>query len=73
MTIPDKYNIPKASWIAMVRDGIVTSKVSRAEDIISCYHRKKSAGHTHAKAIQITAVEMDCSDRWVYEILNKYA
>lgn len=73
MTLKDKYNIPQSTWQAMVRDGIITSKIMRAEDIVSCYRKKIGSGIAHTEAVAATADDMRCSSTWVYEVLRKYA
>lgn len=72
MTIKDKYNLPPATWQALVRDGIITSRVCRAEEILACYSRNKTSGLTHTEAVIITADEMRCSETWVYEVIRTY-
>jgi hypothetical protein len=71
MTIKDKYNIPPATWQALLKDGVITSRVSRAEEILSCYTRKKST-MSHTQSVAATADEMRCSETWVYELIRKY-
>lgn len=72
MTIKDKYNIPQSTWQALVRDGVITSRVERAEEILSCYVKKKAAGIPQPEAIAATADEMRCSLTWVYIVIRKY-
>jgi hypothetical protein len=45
--------------------------VSRAEEILSCYTRKKST-MSHTQSVAATADEMRCSETWVYELIRKY-
>jgi hypothetical protein len=73
MTIKDKYGIPPATWQALVRDGVITSRVSRSEDILSCYARKKESGLSHTEAVACTADEMRCSTTWVYEQVRNHS
>lgn len=72
MTIKDKYNIPQATWQALVRDGVITSRVHRAEEILACYTRKKESGINQTQAVAMTADEMSCSQTWVYLVIRKY-
>lgn len=72
MTIKDKYGIPASTWQSMIRDGVITCKVSRAEEIISCYAKKVQSGLTHTESVMTTADEMRCSATWVYEVIRKY-
>jgi hypothetical protein len=72
MTIKDKYGISTRTWQAMIRDGVIPCKVSRAEEIISCYVKKKQSGLSHTESVVSTAYEMKCSCTWVYEVIRKY-
>lgn len=72
MTIKDKYNIPQSTWQALLRDGVITSRVCRAEEILSCYKRYKTGGKNHTASVIATADEMRCSETWVYELIRKY-
>jgi hypothetical protein len=72
MNIKDKYNIPPSTWQAMARDGIITSKVDRAECILSCYSKKKALGLDHTEAVKSTAEEMRVSSTWVYVLVRKF-
>lgn len=72
MTIKDKYGIPPATWQALLRDGVISTSVCRAEEILSCYSRKKAGGMPTTQAVTMTADEMRCSETWVYIVIRKY-
>jgi hypothetical protein len=72
MTLKDKYGLPEATYQAMLKDGFITSKLDRAERILSCYKQKKSSGLSHTESVKGTADEMGCSEQWVYELIRKF-
>lgn len=72
MTLKDKYGIPQSTWQALCRDGIISSKMSRAEDIIACFNRKLSSGLSRPESVKATADEMECTDTWVREVVKRW-
>lgn len=72
MSLKDEFGIPANIWNAMVRRGVISCSVVKQEEILSCLKQKKESGYTHAEAVKLTALEMNCTDQWVYEIIRRY-
>lgn len=72
MTLKDEFNIPKSTWDAMVRRGVISCSVTRHEEILTCLKNKKLSGIAHSEAVKLTAIEMKVSDVWVYELIRRY-
>lgn len=72
MNLYDRYNIPKATWIAMVRDGIIPASVCRHDEIVMVFQSKKDAGFSNAEALQGTAIELNISYELVRRTVNRY-
>lgn len=72
MSLKDEFNIPPATWSAMIKRGVISCAVSKQEEILSCLKIKKQSGLSHSEAVKVTALEMRVSDQWVYEVIRKY-
>lgn len=56
----------------MIKSGVISCSVSRAEDILSCLKNKKDSGMTHSSAVKDVSLEMGISEQWVYEVIRRY-
>lgn len=56
----------------MIRSGVISCSVSRAEDILSCLKSKKDSGMSHSEAVKCASLEMGVSEQWVYEVIRRY-
>jgi hypothetical protein len=73
MSLKDEFGIPAKTWNAMIRRGVISCAVSKQEDILSCLQSKKSQGMPHSEAVKLTALEMNVTDQWVYEVIRRYS
>lgn len=72
MSLKDEFNIPQNTWTAMIKRGVISCSVSKAEDILSSLKKKKDEGSTHSDAVKQVSLEMRISEVWVYEIIRRY-
>lgn len=72
MSLKDEFNIPKSTWEAMVKKGVISCAVVRQDEIISKYNAKVQQGVEHTKAVALTADEEGVSITWVYKSLRRY-
>lgn len=72
MSLKDKFNLSNEVWIDLIRNGVISCSVSKQEDILSCVKKYKDAGVAQFEAVKRTADEMRVSERWVFEVLNRW-
>ncbi len=72
MSLKDEFGIPANTWSAMIKRGVISCAVSKQEDILTCLKLKKDSGIPHSEAVKLTALEMNVSDQWVYEVIRMY-
>lgn len=72
MSLKDEFNIPSSTWNKMIKRGVISCSVSRAEDILSCLKQKKDSGMIHSEAVKDVSLEMGVSEQWVYEVIRRY-
>lgn len=73
MSLKDEFGIPANTWNAMIRRGVISCAVSKQEEILSCLQQKKASGLSHSEAVKLTALEMNVTDQWVYEVIRRYS
>lgn len=72
MSLKDKYHIDNQVWIDMIRNGVISCSVAKQEEILATLKRKKDSGTAHSEAVKQTAMEIGCSEQWVYEVIRRY-
>lgn len=72
MSLKDEFNIPKPTWDAMVRRGVISCSVVKQEEILSRFKIIKDSGTEHTEAVKKTAFDFSVSEEWVYRIIKRY-
>lgn len=73
MSLKDKYHIDNQVWIDMIRNGVISCSVAKQDDILNCLKKHKDAGVPQFEAVKRTADEMRVSERWVFELIKRWA
>jgi hypothetical protein len=72
MSLKDEFKITENTWNAMIRRGVISCSVSKAEEILACLKKHQDSGLTKTESVKSTAIEMNVSDQWVYEVIRRY-
>ena len=72
MSLKDEFNIPEDTWNRMVRRGVISCSVVKQDNILTHLNKIKSAGVPHSEAVNRTAIDLNVSEKWVYEVIRKY-
>ena len=73
MSLKDKYHIDNQVWIDLIRNGVISCSVAKQDEILSCLKKHKDAGVAQFEAVKRTAEEMKVSERWVFELIKRWA